>query len=173
MPPSGSSRWASKPAETTHAAGLNARRQLLEPRRERLAVDGVVGAGGEREVAREPPSPPRPDFVPRAAPREERVAVKREEEGVVALPEVRLGPVPVVDVEVDDCDGTAAARQQLLRRDRDVVEEAEPHRPVAQRVVAGRPHRHPDRRGRARGRGAGGGDRRRRPPRARPSTFRG
>ena len=63
-----------------------------------------------------------------------------EEDGVVAA-EARLGAVAVVHVEVDD---RHPLEPELLlrvaRRDRDVVDEAEAHRAVGQRVVAGRPH---------------------------------
>jgi len=47
----------------------------------------------------------------------------------------------VVHVPVHD-QHARAARDQVGGDDRDVVEQAEPHRPIAQRVVARRAHRH-------------------------------
>ena len=76
--------------------------------------------------------------------------MQRDVEHRRVLPEDRLRAVPVVDVPVDD---RHPLRPELcLRRaggDRDVVEEAEAHRAVGGRVMAGRPD---DRERTARGR---------------------
>ena len=66
--------------------------------------------------------------------------MERDEEDAVVFPEDRVRAVPVVDVEIDDRHSLKA--DALLGRtcgDRDVVEEAEPHRSISQSVVAGRP----------------------------------
>ena len=53
-----------------------------------------------------------------------------------------LGAVAVVHVEIDDRHALQAAHiERVARCDRDVVEEAEAHRLIARRVVAGRAHR--------------------------------
>ena len=67
----------------------------------------------------------------------ERPLVERGEEHRVVVPERRLRPVPVVHVEVDDRHALASG---CARRDRDVVEDAEAHRAIGQRMMAGRPH---------------------------------
>ena len=67
--------------------------------------------------------------------------MQRDEEDAVVVAEDRVGPVAVMDVVVDDRDALEAER--ALRgagRDRDVVEEAEAHRPVLQGVMPGRAH---------------------------------
>ena len=65
----------------------------------------------------------------------------RHQDALVAGDDV-LGAVAVVDVEVDDRDALEAAHvERVARGDGDVVEEAEAHRLVARRVMAGRAHR--------------------------------
>ncbi len=62
----------------------------------------------------------------------------RHQHALVAGDDV-LGAVAVMDVEVDDRDPLEAAHvERVARRNGDVVEEAEAHRVVARRVVAGR-----------------------------------
>ena len=64
----------------------------------------------------------------------------RHQDALVAGDDV-LGAVAVMDVEVDDRDPLEAAHvERMARRDGDVVEEAEAHRLLARRVVAGRAH---------------------------------
>ena len=76
-----------------------------------------------------------------AGARVERPLVQRDVEDGRVVPEDVLRPVAVVDVPVDDRDPLEAELGlRRARRDRDVVEEAEAHRAVGGRVVAGRPH---------------------------------
>ena len=64
----------------------------------------------------------------------------RDEEDAVVAAEDRLGAVAVVDVEIDDGHPLQPElRLRVARRDGDVVDEAESHRPVGERMVAGRP----------------------------------
>ena len=57
------------------------------------------------------------------------------------LAEDVLGPVAVVDIEVDDRDPFEPVMLQCMRgADRHVVEQAEPHGPIAARVVSRRAH---------------------------------
>ncbi len=65
--------------------------------------------------------------------------MERDEEHRVVAAEDCLGAVPVVHVVVDDRDPREPElRLRVARRDRHVVEHAEPHRLVGERVVAGR-----------------------------------
>ena len=76
-----------------------------------------------------------------AGPGPERPLVQRDRQDGVVAAEDRLGAVPVVDVEVDD--GDSLEIELVLRpasRDRGVREQTEAHRPLDERVVAGRPH---------------------------------
>ena len=69
---------------------------------------------------------------------EQLVLVGGDEEHVRARLEGALGAVPVVNVPVDDRHAaTPVDVEGMLRRDRDVVEEAEAHRAVDLRVVPG------------------------------------
>ena len=62
--------------------------------------------------------------------------MQRDEENGVVVLEDRLRPVAVVDVPVEDRHPLdAELRLRPPRRDRNVVEEAEPHRAVPQGVV--------------------------------------
>ena len=103
---------------------------------ERVEVLRVARPCAERDVER------RLGLVVRAAAAGiERPLVERDEEDAVVVPEDRLGPVPVMDVPVDD---RHALEPELAlgdaRRDGDVVEDAEAHRAPGERVVARRPH---------------------------------
>ena len=70
----------------------------------------------------------------------ERPLVERDDEHRVVAAEDGVGAVPVMDVPVDDRHSLDAERiLRVTGRDRNVVEDAEPHRVAAQRVVAGRP----------------------------------
>ena len=63
---------------------------------------------------------------------------RRHQHLLVALEDV-LGAVAVVHVEVDDRHALQAVRvDRVARGDRDVVEDAEPHRPCAACVMARR-----------------------------------
>ena len=62
----------------------------------------------------------------------------RDVEHVGFVPEQRLGPVAVVDVPVDDQHPLTRGHQRS-GGDCDVVDQAEAHRPVDQRMMAGRP----------------------------------
>ena len=132
MSASGSSTCASKPAETSTSSGLELRHGRLHGVLERVEVLLVARAGGHRDVQGRVPLLRRP-----AASGIERPLVERAEEDAVVVPEDRLRAVAVVDVEVDDRDALEAELAlRRARRDRDVVEQAEAHRPVGQRVVA-------------------------------------
>ena len=66
--------------------------------------------------------------------------MERDEEHRVVAAEDRLRAVAVVHVVVDDRDPREPElRLRVARRDRHVVEHAEAHRAVGERVVAGRP----------------------------------
>src|SRR3989304_8296675 len=97
--------------------------------------DRIVGTGGQREVAGEAAATPTAGLVRSTTARVEGVVVHGEVEDVVALPEVGLGAIAVVNVEVNDRHGTDGAREELLGGNGNVVEEAKAHRPVAQRMV--------------------------------------
>jgi hypothetical protein len=81
------------------------------------------------------------DLVDAAGARVEGVLVEGEKEHRGVVVEQVLGAVAVVDVPVDDhhpLDPVPAL--QVARRHRDVVEQAEAHRPVGLGVVTGRAH---------------------------------
>ena len=114
--------------------GLERAHRRLDHLGERAQVLVVAGAGRQRHVERRLVARPRP-----AGARIERPLVQRDEEDGVVAAEDRLGAVAVVDVEVDDRDALEPELGlRVARRDGDVVEEAEAHRPVGERVVAGR-----------------------------------
>jgi ribosome biogenesis GTPase A len=77
-----------------------------------------------------------------AATRPERPAMERPEEDLAVGREQFLGSVAVMHVEVDDEDAfDSAPADEMPCGDRDVVEQAEAHRPPRERVMAGRPDR--------------------------------
>ena len=70
----------------------------------------------------------------------ERPLVERDVEDARIVPEDRLGSVAVVNVPVENRDPPQLeVGLGVARRDRDVVEEAKPHRPLAERMVTRRP----------------------------------
>ena len=69
--------------------------------------------------------------------RVERPLVKRHEQDRVVFPEDLLRSVAVMHVVVDDRDAVTVGLRRP-RRDRDVVEDTEAHRPSAERVMSGR-----------------------------------
>ncbi len=78
----------------------------------------------------------------RARIRVQRMLEGRHHQHALVAGEDVLGAVAVMHVEVDDGDPRRAVRLERVRRaDGDVVEEAETHRPVALRMMPGRPHR--------------------------------
>jgi hypothetical protein len=132
---SGSSVCASKPAETISRSGLEPPNRGLHDLLERAHVLLVARSCGQRDV--------HGGVVALAGPagaRVERPLVERHVEDARVVPEDVLRAVPVVDVPVED----RHPLERVLRlcrpsRDRGVVEEAEAHRAVGRRVVAGRP----------------------------------
>src|SRR4029450_5387471 len=132
---SGSSTWASKPADTSTSPGSNAR-----------TAGSTSSSKAGRDTASSDPAPhgelggrPRPPPRPAGA-RVERPLVERDEEDAFVVAKDRLRPVPVMDVPVDDRDSFDPERiLRGARRDGDVVEETEPHRATRQRVVSGWP----------------------------------
>jgi hypothetical protein len=118
-----------------HELGREALHRRLDDAGEGVEVLVVSRSRRERDVDRRL----RLVFRPPAA-GVERPLVERDEQDRVVVAEDRLGAVAVVDVEIDD--RHPLQPEPPLRRpgrDRDVVEEAEAHRPASERVMAGRP----------------------------------
>ncbi len=105
-------------------------------------VRRVPAAAGHRQVDGEALAGARSHVRGRAGPRVHRVLVDRDEQDVGVGVEDVVGPVAVVDVPVDDHHAREAVRRgRPPRGDRDVAEEAEPHRPRRLGVMAGRTQR--------------------------------
>src|SRR5436305_531317 len=118
-----------------------------DPVADRLLVDVVAGAGGERHVEREPLAGADPPLARRAGAGVEGVLVGAGVEDVGARLEEVLGAVAVMDVEIEDRHPRGAvAAAQALGGHRGAVEEAEAHGHLALGVVA---RRAPRREGRA------------------------
>ena len=99
----------------------------------------IVRTRGHREVDGEAAALRRPNVARRSGPRIQRRLVDRDEQHAIGVMEDVVGPVPVVHVPVDDHHPLEAAGiERMPRRERDVVEQAEPHRARRQRVVTGR-----------------------------------
>ena len=96
--------------------------------------------GGTGQVDRVALPRPAAEVGRRAGPGIQRALVDARVEDLRGAVEDRLGAVAVVDVPVEDQDPLGAALgDRVGRRDGDVVEQAEAHRPVALGVVARRP----------------------------------
>ena len=136
---SGSSRWASKPAETIRRPGSKSRSA-----RQRLVLEGVHEPalrrpGGERDVHRRALARAAAPLGAAPGPRIERVLVERHVEHVRVVPEDRLGAVAVVGVPVEHRHPLDAGGPRVRRRDGGVVHQAEAHGAGRLGVVAGRP----------------------------------
>src|SRR5262245_5225540 len=119
-----------------HLFWLESRDRRLHDALERVQVLVVSGPGRERNVER------RLGLVVGAArARVEGPLVQRDEEDGPVVLKDRLRSVPVVHVPVDDRHALdVALGLQVTSSDGDVVEDAEPHRGVCERVVPGWPH---------------------------------
>ena len=114
----------------------------------RRGVDRARGARRRRRPARRParigtfqtlPCGPRSSAAP--VPGIPRPLVHRHEMNVRLVLDERLRSVAVVHVPIDDEHALGAvAPPRVVRAERDVAEETEAHRRVAQRVMARRPH---------------------------------
>ncbi len=110
--------------------------------RQHVGVVVVAGAGLDGHVDGASPAGAEADLGHRAGARVARVLVGRDvEDGLVVLEDL-LGAVAVVDVDVDHGDARRALRAGVGGGHRDVVEQAEPHRPLALGVMPRRPHEH-------------------------------
>ena len=115
-----------------HEVGLEGAHRGLDDVVEGSLVVLVAAAGRERDVER------RVALVVAGRPiRIERPLVERDEEHGRVVAEDLLGAVSVVDVPVDDRHALEAELGLgVAGGDRDVVEEAEPHRRVRPRMVS-------------------------------------
>jgi len=107
---------------------------------ERADVVAVTRPDGHRQIDRIALAVALAALAEPSASRVKRPLMERAEEHPGLVVERRLGAVPVMDVPVDDRHPLQAGDEQLARRDGDVVEEAEPHRPVGRRMVTRRAH---------------------------------
>ena len=141
---SGSSRWASKPAET-----IRSPRVEVAKRRQRLVLERVHErraptsrpASGMLTVAPSPAPPPRSARLP--GPRVERVLVERDVEHVGSSQKMAWVPLPWWASQSSTATRSTPAAPGVPRRDGGVVHQAEAHRPgrlgmVARRPAAGR-----------------------------------
>lgn len=103
----------------------------------RFSVGLAPGPGGEAHVDGRAASGSLARLSRRSGARVEGVLVERDEEDRVVRLEDLLGPVPVMDVPIDDRDVREPGSTRGRGRDRDVVDEAEAHRGSGPRVVAG------------------------------------
>ena len=116
--------------------GREAGDRRLDRVAEHACVLLVSGPGRKGDVQRR-----RPLVERTAAARVERPLVQRDEEDALVVLQDRLRAVAVVHVPVDDRHSPrVAVVQQPPRGHGDVAEEAEAHCPLAERVVARRPH---------------------------------
>ena len=129
---SGSSAWASKPAETISRSGSKPRTAgstISSNARTYSSLPDPAGSGTFTVVSFPSPGRPRAGI--------ERPLVQRDVEDARVVPEDVLRAVAVVDVPVEDRHPLEPMlRLRRAGRDRDVVEQAEAHRPVGRRVVA-------------------------------------
>ena len=130
-----SSTWASNPAEKKTICGAKSSSAGSQWRSTASRKPWLPVPAGERDV----------DHVRRrvvgAAVRIERVLEGAHHQHALVVGEDVLGAVAVVHVEVDDRDALEAVRlERVHRRDGDVVEDAEAHRPRARRVMPRRAH---------------------------------
>jgi hypothetical protein len=106
---------------------------------EREEEAGIADSGGEGDVHGEAGPRAPADVGGRARARVVGILVERDVEDARVLAEDRLGPVPVVEIPVDDCDALVAVDgAQMAGGDGGVVEEAEAHGLRRGRVVSGR-----------------------------------
>src|ERR1700682_4932983 len=82
----------------------------------------------------------RPAFARAPRPRIERVLMSGGVEDLGVVLEAVLGAIPVMDVEVDDCNPPNASVTSRVETYRDVVQQAETHGLCMLGVMAGRPH---------------------------------
>ncbi len=107
----------------------------LHQRGEGMGEVAVATARRQRDVDGEALALPHPALVQPAGPRVQRPLMQGDVEHLAIRQEGGLRPVAVVRVPVDDGDALVAKREQPARRDGDVVEQAETHRPVRRGVV--------------------------------------
>ena len=137
---SGSSRWASNPAETSTQSGA----KRVDERRDHVVERGQEHVAGrarrQREVDGRARTRSDAHVVEPARTGVERPLVQRHVHDVGVGEEHVLGAVAVMRVPVDDED-TLTAIAQRRRGDRDVVQQTEAHRVIGFGVMPGRPDR--------------------------------
>jgi hypothetical protein len=103
-------------------------------------VVGVARTRGKPDVDRRATRPVAAELGRCAAAGVVRELMHRQVEHARVVPEDVLRAVAVVDVPVEDRDARGPRGPRRRRGDRDVVDQAEPHRLRDRRVVPGRPH---------------------------------
>ena len=136
---SGSSEWASKPAEINSSWGANSRARGTATSRTSDTYSASPAPGATGRLTVKPAAGPGADVAGRPGARIQRRLVDRQEEHLRVGVEDVVGAVAVVHVPVDDHHPLAAAHvDRMARGDGDVVEQAEAHRAAGLGVVAGR-----------------------------------